>query len=132
MSADPVERVRRRARRTSGRVGRAWAFAYFLLGLQVFSLALGTHGDDALKYLALLGFSLFLYVLRHEPNLAKVAGVVVFFTGARMIALGEGAQNWLVGLAAIVGLVVALLPSWPQPEPWVRSVRAPAPDESKG
>lgn len=126
-------RVSRRARRTRGRIGRAWAFAYFLLGLQVFTLAVGRHGDEALQYLALLAFSLFLYVLRHEPNVAKVAGVVVFFTGARMLALGEVGLAWLaVALAALAGLVVALLPEWPQPTPWLRSVRARPPDESRG
>ncbi|MGO1050609.1 hypothetical protein [Crossiella sp. CA198] len=125
-------RVGRRARRTRRRIGRAWAFAYFLLGLQVFTLALGTHGDAALQYLALLAFSLFLYVLRHEPNVAKVAGVVVFFAGARMLALDESHAGWLVGLAALAGLTVALVPTWPQPTPWARSAGARGPDESQG
>lgn len=126
------ERVTRRARRTRGRISRAWAFAYFLLGLQVFTLALGEHGDSALQYLALLAFSLFLYVLRHEPNVAKVAGVVVFFTGARMLALGEGHTAWLIALATLAGLTVALVPNWPEPTPWVRPARARRPDESQG
>lgn len=105
--------------RTRSRVDKIWSFAYFVFGLQVFSLTWASDPDTVSRYLTMLGFGLLIYVFRHGPNFAKVVGVVVFLAGAQMSMVTYGLMTWVVSLAALVGLIVALTPAWPQSHPWL-------------